>query len=141
MVSKKPKEIFADTSYWIAIINPDDDFHKAAMGLAPRIKGAIIVTSDWVLNELLTFFTNRGELLKQKALAVCDKILENPNVIVEPASRNSFTEAVNKYQTELSKRYSFVDCTSFNIMRARDIQETLSSDTHFEQEGFTKLIK
>jgi predicted nucleic acid-binding protein len=141
MASKKNREVFADTSYWIALVNPGDPFHGAAVGLAPRIKGAIIVTSDWVLNELLTFFTNKGEILKRKALEIYGEIMENPNIFVEPASRNSFVDAVNKYRSEPTRRYSIVDCTSFVIMRAHGIQDALSADTDFEREGFTKLIR
>ena len=140
MGPKENREVFADTCYWIALINPGDDFHETAISIAPRIKGAIIVTSDWVLKELLTFF-NRWNPLKEKALEIYDKIVEDPNVVVEPASKNSFTEGVEKYRSEKTRSYSIVDCTSFNIMRARGIQEALSTDNHFEQEGFTKLIK
>jgi len=139
MVSKENREVFADTTYWIALINPGDDFHETAVSIAPQIKGAIIVTSDWVLNEFLTFY-NRWNELKEKALEIYDKIVGDPNVVVEPASKISFTDAVEKYRSEKTRSYSIVDCTSFNIMRARGIQDVLSADRHFEQEGFNNLL-
>jgi predicted nucleic acid-binding protein len=139
MESKANREVFADTCYRIALINPGDDFHEAAINIAPQIKGAIIVTSDWVLNEFLTFF-NRFTPLKRKALEIYDKIVADPNVIVEPTSRKSFSEAVEKYRAEIKRSYSIVDCTSFNIIRARGIKDALSADRHFTQEGINALL-
>lgn len=33
------------------------------------------------------------------------------------------------------------DCISMNVMKAELLEEVLTNDRHFEQEGFTVLIK
>lgn len=38
------------------------------------------------------------------------------------------------------KNFSFTDCTNFTIMKKFGIKEAFSSDHHFEQAGFVKLL-
>jgi len=40
----------------------------------------------------------------------------------------------------LDKTYSLCDSVSFVIMRQRQITEALTTDKHFEQEGFIRLL-
>jgi uncharacterized protein len=44
-------------------------------------------------------------------------------------------------QGRLDKSYSLCDAVSFLLMRERAITEALTTDRHFEQEGFTRLLK
>jgi len=39
------------------------------------------------------------------------------------------------------KDWSLVDCTSFVVMQQRGITEALTTDHHFEQAGFIRLLK
>ncbi|WP_226889299.1 type II toxin-antitoxin system VapC family toxin [Nostoc sp. MG11] len=39
------------------------------------------------------------------------------------------------------KAWSLVDCTSFISMQQVGIQEALTTDQHFEQAGFIRLLK
>jgi predicted nucleic acid-binding protein len=39
------------------------------------------------------------------------------------------------------KAWSLVDCASFIIMQERAITDALTTDHHFEQAGFTQLLK
>lgn len=38
------------------------------------------------------------------------------------------------------KQHGLVDCISMNAMSQRDIQEILTNDRHFSQEGFVRLL-
>ena len=42
---------FADTSYLLALLNPDDEFHSAATALSSKLDD-VVVTTMWVLTEL-----------------------------------------------------------------------------------------
>ena len=42
---------FADTSYYIALVSPDDEAHELASAYTAALDGAIVTTS-WVLYEL-----------------------------------------------------------------------------------------
>ena len=46
-------KIFADTGYWIALLNPDDALHQKARNLTISLKNVPIVTSEMVFTELL----------------------------------------------------------------------------------------
>jgi len=44
-------------------------------------------------------------------------------------------------QNRQDKTYSLCDAVSFLLMRERKITEALTTDIHFEQEGFIRLLK
>lgn len=47
---------------------------------------------------------------------------------------------MNLLQVRLDKTYSLCDAISFVLMREHGIQEALTTDHHFEQEGFRRLL-
>lgn len=44
-------------------------------------------------------------------------------------------------QKRIDKNYSLCDAVSFVIMNDREISEALTTDKHFEQENFVRLLK
>jgi predicted nucleic acid-binding protein len=50
-------------------------------------------------------------------------------------------QALELYHERDDKQWTLTDCTSFIIMRERSITEALTGDHHFEQAGFTALLK
>lgn len=44
-------------------------------------------------------------------------------------------------QGRLDKSYSLCDAVSFLLMREGAITEALTTDRHFDQEGFVRLLK
>jgi len=49
-------------------------------------------------------------------------------------------EALNLLNARIDKTYSLCDAVSFVLMRQRQITDALSTDRHFEQEGFRRLL-
>ena len=134
------KTVFADSHYWIAIVNPNDSWAKAAKAARASLGEVFIVTTDEVLTELLAALS-RGEHMRKQAAKMVRAILENPNVKVSPQTRDSFLKGLTFYENRSDKEYSLTDCISMNVMRAESLVEVLTHDRHFEQEGFTFLIK
>jgi len=132
------KVVFADTFYWIALINPRDSSNQRVLALS-RSLDAGIVTTDEVLTELLTFCSD-PELRVEAALAVQD-ILNDPGVRVVAQSRDSFLAGLALYQARPDKGYSLTDCISMQTMRKEGLTEVLTNDRHFEQEGFRALFR
>ena len=53
-------EVFADTGYWIALLNERDSRHRQARELSARFSDSTIVTSEMVLTEFLNHARSRG---------------------------------------------------------------------------------
>jgi uncharacterized protein len=49
-------------------------------------------------------------------------------------------QAMALLQARLDKTYSLCDAVSFVLMRERNVIEALTTDRHFEQESFRKLL-
>jgi uncharacterized protein len=60
------RAVFADAFYWIASINPGDDWHSRVKSLADAMSQVQIVTTDEVLTEVLTFYATRGVVMRQR---------------------------------------------------------------------------
>jgi predicted nucleic acid-binding protein len=135
------KAVFADAVFWIALVKPGDPWKSSAESAKAALGPVRIVTTDEVLTEFLTALSGGGEKLRQQAARMVRAILDNPNVKVVPQSRGSFLDGLALFERRRDKEYSLADCISMNTMRSEAISEVLTSDHHFEQEGFTVLMK
>ena len=135
------KRVFADSLYWIALANPRDQWHRAALDAERQLNGTSIVTTDEVLTELLAAVSAGGPHLRQQAVRIVRTILDDPAVSVLPQSHDSFEDGLALYEARADKQYSLTDCVSMNVCRAAEITDILTNDHHFEQEGFTLLIR
>lgn len=135
------KRVFVDTQYWVAIARPRDSWAIAAHAARRRIAGAILVTTDEVLTEFATLMSRGGPAVRETAADVIRTLLADPEVDVVPQTRAGFERGLTRYMQRLDKSYSLVDCISMNVMEAEGIQEVLTNDRHFLQEGFTVLIQ
>lgn len=127
---------FADTFYWIALTAPADAAHDRA-----KRRKDDIVTTDEVLGEYLTFFSGGPEYLRRKAALNVEAILEDPTVQVISQSRESFLAGLRLFRARPDKGYSFTDCISMQAMRREGLNDVLTNDGHFEQEGFRALFR
>jgi len=134
------RAIFVDTNYWVAVANPLDPLAPVARSLEPLITGADLVTTQEVLAEFLGFVSGLGEMLRYRAVSICNAASSNPNILVLPQTARSFQRGLDLYAARLDKGYSLVDCISMVTMRSRGIGECLTADRHFAQEGFAALM-
>jgi predicted nucleic acid-binding protein len=132
--------VFADTFYWIALINPRDSRHDAVLEYSRSLGSRLVLTTDEVLTELLAFCAADPQLRLEAALSVQD-ILASKGVRVVPQSRESFLSGLALYQSRPDKGYSLTDCISMQTMRHEGVTEALTNDRHFEQEGFRALFR
>ena len=118
----------------------NDQLHRKALEVSRGLRTYRIITSDSVLVEFLSAFSDKGEVWRRTAVKRIDMIMSNPNIEVEPQTRTLFKEGLELYKDRLDKEYSLTDCISMRLMKRRGITETLTEDHHFEQEGFIKLL-
>jgi predicted nucleic acid-binding protein len=100
--------LFADTFYWIALVDFSDSAHQRALALTLARIDAPIVTTDEVLAEYLTFFATGDKQLRREAVLNAHRILEDPGVRVVPQSRDSLLSGMALYGARPDKGYSLV---------------------------------
>jgi uncharacterized protein len=130
------KEVFADSFYWIALLNPADAFHERAR--STPVSGRI-VTSLAVQMEVMDAFCT-APALRASALHFWECTACDPQVTVVGLDKDILDRAVKLLKSRMDKTWSFTDCISFEIMRQRGIEEALSADHHFRQAGFQTLF-
>ncbi len=132
--------VFADTFYWIAVLNPKDQWHRQALEIKQLLGDIQIVTTETVMIELLNYFAEFGEDTRQSTVDSVRTIITDEKVDFIPHTNKIFLEALDFYEKRLDKGFSLTDCISMLTMKNLDLQEILTHDNHFEQEGFTILL-
>lgn len=135
-------EVFADTSGWASsFIKSEHDYAKASELMRGwQQQNRRVVTTNYVLSELVVLFT-RFRLDRERVLDYIKSIRSNPLFEVVHIDKALDAEAWRLLENRLDKAWSLVDAVSFIVMKNRGITEALTTDRHFEQAGFTQLLK
>lgn len=133
--------VFADTGYWVALLNSQDDLHDKAVRLSKTLQPIHIFTSEVVLTEVLNDFSKRGEYFRALATGLIQNLRSHPNTTIIPQTSQQFDQALLLYTQRKDKQWSHTDCVSFNIMEENGILEALAYDKHFTQAGYTPLMR
>lgn len=128
---------FVDTSFWIAEAITHDSRHRDAVALADRLRGAPTTTSNLVLGEVWTLLAHR--LGHFHAVRWLDRVRDEVRVSVERVEAEVEAEAWEWLRAHDERPYSFVDATSFALMRKLRIREALAFDGDFAAAGFVEL--
>ena len=134
------RRVFADTFYWIALLNARDQAHEQAVGVSKGLGPARIVTTEAVLTEFLNYFGARGSLIRGAAAKLVERMQADRSVQVVPQAHEDFLAGCRLYRARPDKTYSLTDCISMEVMRREGLSEVLSNDDHFAQGGFTCLL-
>ena len=132
---------FADTSWWVALVLPDDARHQDAEAMLARV-GAVqrVLTTNLVMGETWTFLRRKDT--HRTAVGFVDRIkaLESAGKLtVHAVTGEQESKAWNWLRRHDERRYSFVDATGFEVMRARRLREALAFDNDFAAAGFIEL--
>ena len=115
------RKVFADTGYWIALVNPRDQIHAKAVSVTQQLSSTRILTSEMVLAEVLNSFSDAG-LLRHAVGGMVQKLRSNRDVIIVPQTSEQFESALRRYKQAEDKSWSLTDCASFQVMEAERIQ-------------------
>lgn len=130
--------VFADTFFFLALINPRDGAHAKAVAAAEAHAGPLVTTA-WVLTEVADgLATTPDRHLFQVIIADLEQY---PVASVVPPSQDLFERGTALYVARRDKKWSLTDCISFVVMEERRITEALTADHHFEQAGYVALLK
>jgi len=133
-------QIFADTLYWVAVLNPKDQWHSQAVETRKLLGEIKIVTTETVLIEVLNYFSEHGWQARKSAVDAVRIITADEEVEYVPHESETFSNALDFYERRLDKGYSLTDCVSMLTMKSLDVREILTHDNHFTREGFTVLL-
>jgi predicted nucleic acid-binding protein len=129
--------IFVDTSFWIGVMVARDDRHTDATALLTRFGGAKFVTSNHVRGETWTFLNHRyGHRI---AVEFLGRLERTPRFHIAFADEELEAQALRWLRRHEEREYSFVDATSFALMRSLRIRRALAFDGDFAAAGFDEL--
>jgi uncharacterized protein len=129
--------IFVDTSFWAALTAKTDAWHPEATELFGRFGSARLLTSNHVRGETWTLLRRRRGF--RSAVAFLDRLERTTALRLEFVSRDIEEEALRWLRQHDEREYSFVDATSFALMRSLRIHEALAFDGDFAAAGFIEL--
>jgi predicted nucleic acid-binding protein len=130
--------VFADTSFYAAIVSRRDEWHARAKAIAAQIREPI-VTTEFILIETANFCSTTPR--RSVFVRLVDHLRRSTNVEIIPASSRHFERGLELFSARDDKTWSLTDCISIVVMQERRIQSALTADRHFEQAGLSILLK
>lgn len=131
------KPVFADTAYYLALINPHDQCAPAATRFTAKFAGAFVTTA-WVLTEVANSLA-RGP----NRVLFCNlyqDLAGDHRVTIVPASQGLLDRGIDLFAKRPDKNWSLTDCISFIVMQEYGLTDAATADRHFQQAGFRILL-
>jgi predicted nucleic acid-binding protein len=137
-----PDSLFVDTSGWLAYINGDDPFYSSSLAhvVARTSRNHTLVTTSAVMSELVTLMTSRLRRSRKQLLETIDLLKADPLLELLFVEKTTDDAAWDLLRQRLDKEWSHVDAIRFVIMQQHGLTEALTTDHHFEQAGFVRLL-
>jgi uncharacterized protein len=129
-------ECLADTLYWLAALNPRDPHHAEVVNLEPPGR---LVTTWAIMVEVMDALCN--QVFRRLAVAFWESCHSDLSLVIVPVDATLLDLAATRYASRDDKNWSLTDCVSFVVMEQRGMQSALTGDHHFEQAGFTALLR
>ncbi|MCG9884130.1 MAG: PIN domain-containing protein [Cyanobacteria bacterium] len=127
-----------DTSGLLCLQYKHEPRHQQAVAAYRRAN--VWITHSYIIDEYIALVTAR-RYSRVDAIDFIDSLLNTPKIEViwvnEPLTRS----AIELLKNRPDKTYSLCDAVSFVVMQQRGINQALTTDKHFSQEGFTALLR
>ncbi len=133
-----PDALLLDTSGLLCLFDKADSRHSEAAQFFKQTNRLLI--TNYVLAEFVPLSQTRG-FKRDDSLNFLIDLCKLPRLELIWVKEDLHNQAMNLLANRLDKTYSLCDAVSFVIMRERGINEALTTDKHFDQEGFIKLLK
>ena len=127
-----------DTSGFFCLYDEADYDHSLAIQLYERANERL--TTSYVLSEYVALAETRG-VPRNEIVRFSTRVLSDSDVQIVWIDEDTHIKAVDLLARRLDKSYSLCDAVSFILMRERGIADALTTDKHFEQEGFVRLLR
>lgn len=130
--------VFADTSYYVALLSTADRHHQRAQEFAQTWRGRVVLT-DYVIIELGNALSSVAR--RQNLVPLIESLKQNRKVEIIPANEELLERGLELFGNRPDKDWSLTDCISFAVMQDNELTDALTSDHHFEQAGFQALLR
>lgn len=129
-------KLLLDSAALLALYDRGDKFQaraQRAFKSLVEVKVTFVVT-DYLVAEATTLIL--GRVGHAPAVTCGDWLLSSPRVQVVRIDAELWADAWQLFKKYDDKEFSFVDCTSFIVMRREHLIDAFTFDRHFEQMGF-----
>lgn len=130
--------MFLDTSGLLCYWHRDESRHAEAVALFDAFGAKL--THNYVVAEFVALAAAR-RMPRGKALSFASDLLDHPDIEVVWVTESLHREAMQLLRKQPDKSYSLCDAISLLLMRERGLIEALTTDRHFDQAGFKRLLK
>lgn len=128
--------VFIDTSFFKALIDEKDEFHKQAKVILEKLhkENATLITSNYTLDESFTLIRIKCGLAMvtqfRDYLALSSQVIK--------VIRTTVADEANAWEWFLKDwgKLSFTDCVSFAILHRVKVKKVATFDIHFQKAGF-----
>lgn len=132
-------KVFVDTWAWYALSDTKDRDHESAQATNEALldDDNTFVTTNFVVSEATTLI--RYHLSHHAAVRfrrTLEELVDIELVELIRVSEEDELEAGRIFERYADQDFSFVDCLSFAVMRAQEIQTAFTGDKHFATMGF-----
>ncbi len=134
--------IFVDTWAWYALADADDrDYDIAQITQAKLLdEGFTFITTNFVVSETITLMRyNLGHAPAIRFWQILQRLVASKILTLVRVTAEHELDAWNIFARYSDQKFSFVDCTSFAVMRAMKINQVFTADHHFAILGFELL--
>lgn len=129
--------VFVDTGAWFAAFVPNDPDHAAADAWLAQNR-ELLVTTDYVLDELLTLLKIRGEF--ERAVLIGEELVSGTIADLEWVSLTDVRGAWEVFRGFQDKDWSFTDCVSRVVIERLGVRTAFAFDKHFRQFGNVAVV-
>lgn len=130
--------LFADISFFVSFLSDRDRWHDEATSFMTSHRGRF-VSSEWILAELCNYWAASAR--RAQVSSLLGSLRVKPKFQILKAQNASFDRGLELFSSRPDKQWSLTDCISFVVMQDLGITHALTADHHFEQGGFTILLK
>jgi len=133
--------VFVDTFAWLALVNRSDESHEAACMSRDQLEQqkTRLITTDYVIVEVANSMARLP--LRMVARKLIDFIRSSGTIEVVTITPELFEKAYQLFTSRSDKEWGLTDCTSFVVMNKMRLIRAFTADRHFEQAGFSILLK
>ncbi len=132
------KKVFADTFFFLAVLNRRDPFHEKALAFYGDNQHQFVTTA-WVITEVAD--ANCAAKTRGWFETLYRLLESDPKFSILPSDQNFHVRGLDLYFSRPDKDWSLTDCISFVVMQDEKLTDALTGDHHFSQAGFNALFR